>query len=684
MGKIALLVSREEMLHQAHNILQEKRLEIQEMRVIRTENAVTEARRSIADGASIIIARGLQASLIKQYTDIPVVEIVLTAQEMALLVMKAKQIVKKPRPVIAVVGFQNMFCDMSYFDELYGIELRTYFARQGAGLPGAVRSAMEDQADLIIGGDTAVTLATQAGVPSLFLSMTEDSMRQAFSMAESMDYAMSVEKKTAAQIETISDYSFSGIMRMDADGLVTAVNPVMEDLFGKPQEKLCGQNVRTLVPSIGEEALRKVLGEGKDYSLTMEIGHVPLYVLLAPVLYESRVDGAIMSCHRVRRSVQVPPKSSEKERGQKGLPPLVRFDDILQESPAMQECIRLAGLYALSEHPVVLSGEPGTEKRMIAESIHNSGSRSRGPFLDVPCEGLTGEEQRNMIFGERGAVLQAQGGTLLLRDLEYLTSANQYRLYQLIRFRVCYGADIASLRKVSVRVMATVGEPLALLADQGRISRDLYYLLSGLELAVPPLRERPEDLSEKLEETLQDCCDRYSRYHVLTAGAKQLLIHYPWRGNLFQIESFFERLILTADRRSLDENVVRALLNELYPENTHRKVWGGVQGDPDLGEAVRQRFDQSWEQNSSMRVGQSIGQNIGRNIGQGAGQGGRRGAEQGFAWNSKKEPAPLSERAQVILDTLKKYGGNREQTAKELKVSKSTLWRLMKKYNINW
>ncbi len=488
--------------------------------------------------------------------------------------------------------------------------------------------------------------------------------------------------KTAAQIETISDYSFSGIMRMDADGLVTAVNPVMEDLFGKPQEKLCGQNVRTLVPSIGEEALRKVLGEGKDYSLTMEIGHVPLYVLLAPVLYESRVDGAIMSCHRVRRSVQVPPKSSgsDKERGQKGLPPLVRFDDILQESPAMQECIRLAGLYALSEHPVVLSGEPGTEKRMIAESIHNSGSRSRGPFLDVPCEGLTGEEQRNMIFGERGAVLQAQGGTLLLRDLEYLTSANQYRLYQLIRFRVCYGADIASLRKVSVRVMATVGEPLALLADQGRISRDLYYLLSGLELAVPPLRERPEDLSEKLEETLQDCCDRYSRYHVLTAGAKQLLIHYPWRGNLFQIESFFERLILTADRRSLDENVVRALLNELYPENTHRKVWGGVQGDPDLGEAVRQRFDQSWEQNPSMRVGQ----NIGKNIGQGAGQGERRGAEQGFAWNSKQEPAPLSERAQVILDTLKKYGGNREQTAKELKVSKSTLWRLMKKYNINW
>ena len=94
MGKIVLLVPREEMLRQAHNILQEKTYEIQEMRVITTESAVIEARQSIADGASIIIARGLQASLIKQYTDIPVVEMVLTAQEMALLIRKARQIIK--------------------------------------------------------------------------------------------------------------------------------------------------------------------------------------------------------------------------------------------------------------------------------------------------------------------------------------------------------------------------------------------------------------------------------------------------------------------------------------------------------------------------------------------------------------------------------------------------------------
>ena len=89
MGKIVLLVPREEMLYLAHNILQEKKYAIAQMRVIQTENTVVEARNSIAAGADIIIARGLQASLIKQYTDVPVVEIVATAQEMALRICSA-------------------------------------------------------------------------------------------------------------------------------------------------------------------------------------------------------------------------------------------------------------------------------------------------------------------------------------------------------------------------------------------------------------------------------------------------------------------------------------------------------------------------------------------------------------------------------------------------------------------
>ena len=96
----------------------------------------------------------------------------------------------------------------------------------------------------------------------------------------------------------------------------------------------------------------------------------------------------------------------------------------MQKSTAMQECIRKANLYALSEHPVVLIGEPGTEKRMLAESIHNSSIRAHGPFLDVPCEGLSGEEQKNMIFGNREMCIRDRVRLLRKLKVKYVTVCN--------------------------------------------------------------------------------------------------------------------------------------------------------------------------------------------------------------------------------------------------------------------
>ena len=627
MGKIVLLVPREEMLRQAHNILQEKTYEIQEMRVITTESAVMEARQSIADGASIIIARGLQASLIKQYTDIPVVEMVLTAQEMALLIRKARQIIKKSKPIIGVVGFPNMFCDMSYFDELYEIVLRTYYVHQGEELPSAVENAVKDGVDLIIGGELAVTKAAESGVPSLFLSVPEDSLRQAFAMAERMDYAVCVEKKTAAQMETLLDYSYNGILQLNGKGIITAANPRMEDLVGRTFQELKGLFIREAVPGIGEEELEQVLVKGEECSLFLEGDQGQVFAVMAPVLLEGRVEGAILTCHKMQKKLS---QKKQEGRQRQGLPPLVRFEDILQKSKSMKECVHKARLYALSGQPVVLMGEPGTEKRMLAESIHNESSRGNGPFLDVPCGGLSGEQQRGMLFGGRGAVFQANGGSLLIQDVQELTWDNQYRLYQLIHFHVCHGEEIASLRRVDVRVMVTLKRTPMELMEAGKLREDLGYLLSGLEVKIPPFRERPEDLRQKLDDTIRECCERYSRYHVLTAGGKKRLLEYSWKGNLFQIESFCDRLILTARKRTLDEIVVVRLLDELYSQVLSA--------------------DQEKE----------------RNFGEG-------GTEEPFGGN---------EEAKRVADVLRRYGGNQEKAAKELGISKATLWRRRKKYGI--
>lgn len=648
MGKIALLVPREEMVYQAHNILQEKsyqdkHYEIAIMKVVRTKNVVMEARQSIADGASIIIARGLQASLIKQYTDIPVIEIVITAQEMALLVMKAKQILKKERPVIAVVGFRNMFCDMSYFDSIYDIELRTFYAPNNEMLRPTAIQAVDEKVDLIIGGEVAVETAAAAGIPSLFLSTTEDSLRNAFSMAESISFAMDVEKKNAAQMETLLDYSFGGVVNADSAGRITAVNPLMEDMLGMNRKRLVGRLLTEVFPDLDSGQVERVLEQGGDgYSTFLQARTTSVFAILAPVQVEGRVDGAILTCHKMKRKLTAE-QESQRKRHSNGLIALGQFSDILQESPAMQECIHKAKLYALSDLPVLIEGEAGTEKRLMAQSIHNGSLRSRDAFADVSCLGLSDQEQFELLFGDKGAAVQANGGTLLLEDGDALSCANQYRLIQLLRYRIRYGKELQQLNHLDVRVMMTASRPKALkeAVAQGRFREDLYYLIQGLQVQIPPMRQRKEDLQRKLEASIRESCERYDRYHVLTHGAVNCLLEYPWPGNLFQIENFCERLILTASRRSLDEWAVKEVLGELF---------GGLSGE---GE--------------ESRIGTAPEKNL-------LAANREPGREAGAVWPD--------ERSRLVYETLKKHGGNRLKSAKELGISKATLWRWMKKYGL--
>lgn len=581
MGKIAMFLPKEEMLYQAHNLIQDYNLDVSEIKQTDTKGVLTEAKRAVEEGVTIIITRGLQALLLKKYTAVPVVEITMTAQEMGLLVVKAKKIVNKPMPKIAVVGFRNMFSDMSYFSELYDVDFRTYFVDNSDEIQGQVKMAVNDQCDLIIGGESVLVITDQYQIKSLYLTSTEESMRQALENAEHMDYAMGVEKRSTAQLETLIDYSDNGIIQVDGQGKIVSANVMMEGLIRKTAEEIRGSHLCDIFPEVRHEFLEEILKEGRDRSFQIERNHTLMFAMIAPIVVDEKVDGAIVTCHRMRRpQMEKPVAEPDSERKKKFAPVMAGFSDIIQKSEKMQECVRQAKLFAYSEQPVVLRGEPGTERRIIAESIHNSSMRRTGPFLDIPCEGLSEQEQWNLIFGEKGAAVQAHGGTLLLQDADQLSLPNQYRLYQLIRFRVYYGVQVGNLRKLDVRMIATVSRPLHQLLKEKKLRKDLFYLLSGLELEVPPLRERKEDLEQKIVQAFQKSCDRYSHYHILTEGAKIILNRYPWPGNLFQIDSFMDRLVLTAKKRVFDEVEIVRLLQDLYPDEAemsggglHRKAY---------------------------------------------------------------------------------------------------------------
>ena len=642
MGKIAMFLPKEEMLEQAHELLQEIDLDVSEILLTDTKNVLTEAKQVAERGVSIIISRGLQSVLLKKYTDMPVVDITMSAQEMALLVVEAKRIVDKKHPRIGLVGFANMFCDMSHFNELYDVDFRTYFVENSDELQGQVQRAVHEHCDLVMGGEAVLVYTEQYKIASLYLTSTKESMRQALEDAQRMDYAMSVEKRSSAQLEALIDYSDNGIIQTDPDGKIVSANVMIENLIGRDCADLTGRMLFDVFPDISQEILVKTLSEGRDYSTQFRWDDAMLFTTIAPIMVNDKVDGAFVTCHRVRRPQAEGPSKPQEDNMIRRSSATAQFSDIMQDSPVMQECILTATLFAYSDQPVILRGEPGTERRLIAECIHNNSSRKSGPFLDIPCKGLGDAEQWSLIFGENGAALKAHGGTLLLRDLDELSPANQYRLYQLIRFHICYGVQTGSFRKLDVRVIAMTPVPLAQLLREGKLRKDLFYLLSGLELTIPPLRERKEDLDKKLTQAFRKSCAHYSHYHILTEGAKAILRQYPWPGNIFQIDSFMDRIVLLAKKRVFDETLILQQLKELYPDEI--EVVKASTPESAYAQLQESRQDDGDAPKFTMLVD--------------------------------------TEEAERIQETLRLFCGNREKTAKALGMSKVTLWRHMKKYGI--
>ena len=604
MGKISLLVPREEMLFQAHNILQEKKYHVDDVYEVKSEDVVNIARKCISQGTSIFIARGLNSTLIKQYTDATVIDIVVTAQEMALLIIRAKKIVKKANPTIAVIAPKNMLCDMSYFESIYDINLKIYYEESKSGLESAAIDAFENGTDIIIGGETAVNKANLLGLPSLFLSNTEESLRNAISIAGNVKHAMEAEKKNNAHLEAILDYSFTGVIKLDNTGEILVINKIMESFLQKESSPV-GKFIFEILPDITAEDFSQIVkGKMENKAYFLKISGNNFYGVLAPITVEGGIDGAILSCHKVLE------QKSERDKNifSKTFVAGNSFRDIICKSQKMHNIVHLAKLYAGSDFPVIITGETGTERRMLAQSIHNFGTRSKEPFVMISCEGMEEGLQREMIYGDNGSVFQARNGTLLIEEVDKMSITNQYMLFQIIKYK------ILKSKYIDIRIICTAREKLSQQLESGSILEELYYVLEGLSIHIPPLRERKPDLDVMIDETVKKVSEKYSRFHVLSPEAKKAMMEFEWSGNILQLDNFVERLILTTTKRKINEENVKELLSLLY---------------------IKRKHDEDFDSNG-----------------------------------------------EIIRAALKANDGNRTLTANELGISKATLWRKMKKYNI--
>src|SRR5436309_6668362 len=244
--------------------------------------------------------------------------------------------------------------------------------------------------------------------------------------------------------------------------------------------------------------------------------------------------------------------------------------EIVGASPAMREVYRLTRMAAPSNASVLLIGETGTGKEVIARAIHKRSHRATGPYIRVNCGALHENLLESELFGhvkgaftgaienKTGRFEAAHGGTIFLDEISSMSAKLQVKLLRVLQEREFERVGDAKTIRVDVRLVAATNESLEDEIDPGRFREDLYYRLNAVPIPLPPLRVNRQDIPLLAQFFLKRYGEQNRRdVPELSPEVTQALLAYDWPGNVRELENTIERLVVLSDGKSLPAGLLR-------------------------------------------------------------------------------------------------------------------------------
>ena len=309
-----------------------------------------------------------------------------------------------------------------------------------------------------------------------------------------------------------------------------------------------------------------LIKSGAEQCLTKPVEASTLLMIVRKLLENSRNQQKNLAINTRRRRVVLNP--------------------FLGESPAIRRLAEAAAKVANNQSPVLIQGETGCGKGVLATWLHENGPRSEEPFIDLNCAGLTREFLESELFGfEKGAFTGAitakpgllevgHRGTIFLDEIGDIDPNVQPKLLKVVeekRFRRM--GDVRD-RFIDVRLIAATHQDLRHLIETKVFRSDLYFRISTVPLAIPPLRERQEDIPAIAHSLLLRICSDMARPPVdLSAKAVERLRSYYWPGNIRELRNVLERALLFADRPALEPDDLSFEPNTNHHSNSYNSAW---------------------------------------------------------------------------------------------------------------
>ncbi len=391
----------------------------------------------------------------------------------------------------------------------------------------------------------------------------------------------------------------------------------------------------------------------------------------------------------IGNALKLDQKEARAKAGRRSRNTHVRFSDIVSVSPAMDRVIDLARRASHSDIPVVLEGESGVGKEMVAKAIQAASDRSNKPFITVNCGAIPANLVESILFGhEKGAFTgaserhvgkfaEADGGTLFLDEIGDLPLDTQVKLLRAVQSGEIETVGARQTQKVDVRLISATNKDLIEEVKAGRFREDLYYRLNVYPIAIPSLRRRKEDIPVLVRTLAERLAHEQKLPQPLGVSprALALLTAYDWPGNIRQLENAMFRAVVLAQGHELDVEDFPQIAAQVpgYSINAEGAIsWGGParhQG-PTLVETPPRVFPNFMERHETQETVMSASGDKHADVIESLGEDG-----------DVRTLAEVEE--QLIRFALKFYHGQMSQVARKLGIGRSTLYRKLKDYDID-
>lgn len=586
------------------------------------QSALTQAEQCIGEGALVIICRGGTADYLRGRLEIPIIDI---RHSFLSVFLSVKELRKRFRS-IAIVAFGLACNAVRKYNAIMGDDVRVLEVSESEDFETLFDEARRGGAEVVLGGIQVEELCRRNGFPYYSMEPDDSEIGQALEEAR---YSLRIEEERAQQyglITTILDCAAEGIVGVDGRGTIFHINRVARDLLHYTGP--C--RVSELLPS---ERVERAVGSGDDF-----VGEF-LTVRGRGVVCSGRsirnggaVSGMVLTLQEASEISTIDRHIRKRLLG-KGHVAKKEFGDVIGHSSAIHQAIKTARRYARSESNVLIVGETGTGKEMFAQSIHNASPRSGEPFVAVNCAALPPAILESELFGyvhgaftgaraegKAGIFELAHKGTVFLDEISEMSTDLQVKLLRVLQEREVTRIGDDKVLPVEIRVLAATNMNIQAAIADGRFREDLYYRIGVLELSIPPLRERWEDIPDLVRYFMRG-------RKTMTYRAEEALKEYPWPGNIRQLSNIMERLDVLCDHSVITyEDVCQVL-----PIEERRAAERSAGEDADAPD--------------------------------------------------RPNLLPRMEE-RLILEVLAQTGGNKTLAAKLLGMSKTTLWRRLKEFRL--